>query len=175
MDAPEPRWLAAAATATGVVNRVAARLSGLLVVCVVSAIVYDVFCRYALDAPTIWALDFARFALVYIFFLALSPALESGHHVTVDLADRFLPLGGRRAKAVLASVLTIVFGAVLLWQVSRLTAVYVRSGQLSMTLVPVRLEYVFAVAPLGTVLFLFTALVQLARHLRGPAARDGEA
>ena len=67
-------------------------LASVVVLGIAAAVLTEVFFRYVLNAPTAWALDAARFALVYVTFFALAPALESGQHVVVDMFDRLLPV-----------------------------------------------------------------------------------
>ena len=76
---------------TRAVNRAFALIASVLVLAIVAAILREVVFRYAFNEPSIWALDGARFTLLFVFFLALAPALESGHHVHVDLFDPVIP------------------------------------------------------------------------------------
>ena len=101
---------------TRAVNRAFALAASVLVLAIVAIILREVVFRYALNAPSIWALDSARFALLFVFFLALAPALESGHHVHVDLFDPIIPARLHWYFRVAGYVLSLLFGAVLnLW------------------------------------------------------------
>ena len=72
---------------TTVVNRLFVLVASVLVIGIMLVTVREVFVRYALNQPSLWAMDGSRYALLYAFFLALGPALQSGHHVNVDLFD----------------------------------------------------------------------------------------
>src|SRR6187455_2419079 len=73
----------------------------ILIVCLVLMAVVS----RATGEPLIWPYDLAQFVLVYVFFLGLAPALESGHHIGVELFDRFVPPVIRPAVAYIASTL----------------------------------------------------------------------
>lgn len=147
--------------ATRAVNRLFLVLAGVLALGIFAAMLYDLVMRNAFDAPTLWALDVSRFMLLYLFFLALAPALEAGSHVSVDvLADRMPPVAARWLRSA-AVVLTIVFGALLLWQVSRATQdAFVRDETFPIA-VPIHVKYVYWIGPLGTLQFLLTAIIEL--------------
>ncbi len=52
--------------------------------------VYEVFSRYVLNDPTIWALDTTTYAFGALFMLAGSYALQQGAHVRTDMLwDKF--------------------------------------------------------------------------------------
>ncbi len=52
--------------------------------------VYEVFSRYVLNDPTIWALDVTTYAFGALFMLAGSYALQQGAHVRTDMLwDKF--------------------------------------------------------------------------------------
>lgn len=147
--------------ATRAVNRAFLALAGVLALGIFAAMLYDLVMRNAFDAPTLWALDVSRFMLLYLFFLALAPALEAGSHVSVDvLADRMPPRAARWLRCA-ALVLTIVFGAILLWQLLRATRDAFARDEVFPIAVPIPVKYVYWIGPLGTLQFLLTAVVEL--------------
>ncbi len=156
------------------VNRLFLFLGGVLAVLILVAIAYDLVARNVFDAPTLWALDISRFMLLFLFFLALAPALESGSHVAVDILDHYLAAGPRRMLRIIARVLILVFGGFLMWQISRTTVEAFQENALFPTVVPLRLKHVYWIGPLGVLQFLLTALVLLIDALRnGTGAADG--
>ena len=147
--------------ATSAVNRLFLALAGILALGIFAAMLYDLVMRNAFDAPTLWALDASRFMLVYLFFLALAPALEAGSHVSVDvLAGRMPPAAARWLRSA-AMILTIVFGAILLWQLTRATQDAFARDETFPIALPIRVKYVYWIGPVGTLQFLFTAIVEL--------------
>ena len=148
------------------VNSLFLALSGLLAAAILLVLTYDLAARNIFDAPTVWALDLSRFLLVFLFFLALAPALESGSHVAVDILEHYLGPSARRALRILALVLVLVFGAILMWQVCRTTHEAFVDDSLFPTVIPVKLKHVYWIAPLGVLQFLLTALAMLAASVR---------
>jgi TRAP-type mannitol/chloroaromatic compound transport system permease small subunit len=69
-------------------------------------IAYEVFVRYALRAPTVWAFDLGYMMYGALFFMAGAYTLSRGGHVRGDLLYR---LWSPRAQARLDLVLYIVF------------------------------------------------------------------
>lgn len=153
--------------ATRTANTLAARASGVLILAIVLALVQEVFSRYALGAPSTWIMDYSRFALLYAFFLALGPALQSGHHVDVDLFDPLVPRKFRRAQRLAGDALTLIFGAILMWQLFAMTEEVFESDEMAFAMVPVELKYVYWIGPVGAFLFVLTAFVRLARRWQG--------
>jgi TRAP-type C4-dicarboxylate transport system permease small subunit len=153
-------------TAEGI-NRLFVVLACTLALAIVAVILYDVTLR-TLATPPVWAHDVARYALLYLFFLALGPALASGHHVVVDMFDRLVPDRLRRWQPHAAAAVSLVFGAVLLWQLLRITGQTFADGRLAPAVIPVPLKWIYVAGPIGAAQFVFVALVQLARALAGP-------
>jgi TRAP-type C4-dicarboxylate transport system permease small subunit len=148
---------------TRIVNRAFVLIASVLVLAIVAAILREVVFRYAFNAPSIWALDGARFTLLFVFFLALAPALESGHHVHVDLFDPVIPAPLRWYLRIIGYTLTLLFGAVLFHYVLDTTIDAFETDELSFSVVPVKLKYVYWIGPIGVLQFVLTAFVQLVR------------
>lgn len=167
-------WIAALGRATRALNRVFLLLAGVLAVAICAMIFYDVLMRNAFDAPTIWALDVSRFLLVYLFFLALGPALETGGHVSVDILEQWVSPAAWRRLRIAAAAMTVVFGCILIWQLTRATVdVFVRN-ELFPTAVPLRVKYVYWIGPVGALEFILTAIVQFGAAWNAPAPRRQE-
>jgi TRAP-type mannitol/chloroaromatic compound transport system permease small subunit len=81
-------------------------LFALLVVPLVLANVYEVFSRYILKDPTIWALDVTTMAFGTLFMLGCGYALLKGAHVRTDMLwDKF----SERKKGTIDSIAYILF------------------------------------------------------------------
>lgn len=152
------------------VNSVFLALSGLIAVALLLVMSYDLLARAVFGASGLWAIDVSRFMLVFVFFLALGPALENGSHVSVDLLEHYLAPGPKRVLRIVAIVLTLVFGAFVMWQIWRTTYQAFVEDALFPTVIPVKLKYVYWIAPLGVLQFLLTALAQLGEALKGGGA-----
>jgi TRAP-type C4-dicarboxylate transport system permease small subunit len=148
------------------VNRVFLGLSGLMAAAILAMLSYDLVARNVFDAPTLWALDFSRFLMLFLFFFALAPALESGAHVSVDILEHYMGPRTRRVMHIVAHSLTLIFGAFLMWQIWRTTYEAFAENSLFPTVIPVRLKYVYWIAPLGTLQFLLTGIALLGEELK---------
>lgn len=152
------------------VNRLFLALGGLLSVAILLVITYDLVARNVFSAPTLWALDISRFLMLFMFFLTLAPALESGAHVCVDILVHHLEPGPRRVMRIAARILVLVFGAFLMWRICQNTYEAYVENALFPTVVPIRLIHVYWIAPLGVLQFLLTGIVQLGATMRGRPA-----
>lgn len=152
--------------ALGRLNFGAGVLGAVLTVAMTVIVLYDVFRRYVLNDPTIWAFDIASFLLVYIIFLGLGLALQDGSHVSVDLFLELTRGRTRRALRLLGLILTVLYGAILTWVISRYTIQAIEEDWKAISLVPIQLKYVYVVGPLGALLFTLTAIVLTIRLVR---------
>jgi TRAP-type C4-dicarboxylate transport system permease small subunit len=155
---------------TRAVNRVFLVAAGALTLAILAMVANDIVRRSVFDDPTIWGLDYSRFALVYLAFLALAPALQAGTHVNVDLVEQALAPGVRRVVRLVALALVVVFGSFLLWQVWRTTVEAFVDDALFPTMVSVKLKAVYWIGPVGMAQFILTGLARLVVEWRGGVA-----
>ena len=166
--AAEPGWLAAASRATRGVNAVFLAVSGALAAAIMIVILQDVVRRYAFNDPSAWVLDICSFMLVYLFFLALAPALQAGSHVSVDLFRQLVPARFRHAVLMLGGALTVAFGAVLWTMLLNDTIeAFADDNPFPASTIPMKMKYIWIAGPIGVAQFVLTALVLLAAGLRG--------
>jgi len=159
---------------TRAVNRVFLFIAGALAAIILAIVVHDIVRRSVFDDPTMWGLDYSRFALVFLAFFSLAPALQAGTHVNVDLVEQALSPGIRRWVRLIALALILVFGGYLLWYLTRTTVEAYVEETIFPTVVTVKQSHVFWVGPVGVVQFMLTALALVVEEWRGgvPAARD---
>ena len=163
----DPRWLSLAREVVTRTNRVFLAISCGLAALIMLAILQDVVRRYAFNDPSAWVLDICSFMLVYLFFLALAPALEAGSHVSVELFDRFMSDSLRKLVFILGSVLTVIFAAVLFRMLLTETIeAFVDDNTFPASTIPMKMKYVWVIGPVGVAQFILTALVLLAAGLR---------
>ena len=72
----------------------------------VLAVAYEVFARYAFNAPTIWSFDITYMLYGTIFMLGAAYALHKGAHIRTDF---FFEKWSIRTKGIIDSVAYIVF------------------------------------------------------------------
>jgi TRAP-type C4-dicarboxylate transport system permease small subunit len=165
-------WLDGIETVTRLVNRVFAALACLIVLAIMALIVIEVVYRYLLNDPIAWVLDVTIYMLVFVFFLALAPALESGSHIEVDLFDPLIPASARKAQQVVGKSLTLLFAAIFFWFVFTYYREIVDTDEMSFTILPIRLALVYWIGPVGVLQFLITAIVLLVRFCQEPFSPD---
>ena len=162
-------WLDAFTRFTSAVNRVFLTIAGIVIAVILAIISYDLVLRNVFDAPTLWALDFSRFLLVFAAFFAMAPTLEHGQHVAVDLVEQMMKPGPRRIMQIFALGLVLIFAAFLMWQITRTTIEAFEDDSLFPTVVPVKLKHIYWVGPLGILQFILTGFARLANAIRTPA------
>jgi TRAP-type mannitol/chloroaromatic compound transport system permease small subunit len=77
-----------------------------LVVPLVAAVAWEVFSRYALNAPTIWSFDVTYMLYGTIFMLGAAYALHKGAHIRTDF---FFEKWSIRTKGIIDSIAYILF------------------------------------------------------------------
>jgi TRAP-type mannitol/chloroaromatic compound transport system permease small subunit len=102
---PSPRYLATIRT----IDRFTELTSYLFVIVIIPLIfanVVEVFCRYVLRSPTMWALDVTTMSYAALFMLGAALALLRGAHVRTDMLwEKF----SDRRKGMIDSLALIVF------------------------------------------------------------------
>lgn len=159
---PLPDWFRLFERATRAVNRAFAAGASAGIVGIVGLVLFAVVSRSS-GAPILWPYDIAQFTLTYVFFLGLAPALESGHHVVVELFDQLVPRPLRPYVLQIAATLTAAFGCVLLWQLWRSTSRAFGDDRLAVAAISVHLKWIYVVGPIGTTQFILTAIAELGR------------
>src|SRR5262245_34924449 len=165
-------WFERLEALTRVVNRIFAALACLLVLAIMAAIVIQIVYRFLLDDPVAWVLDITIFLLVFVFFLAVAPALQSGAHIEVDMFDSMIADRHRKPVRLIGKILTVIFAAIFLWYVAAFYYDIVEVDEISFTMLIVQLKYLYWIGPLGALQFLLTAIVLLIRFWRDPLTDD---
>ena len=109
----------------------------------------------------LWAHDVAQTAFVYLVFLTLGPALQSGHHVSVELFETLVPRRARKYLDHVAAFACILFGAIFLKFLWQLTSRSFDDGRLAMAAIEIPLKWIQLAGPLGAIQFVLTALMNL--------------
>ena len=135
-------------------------------------IVVQIVYRFVLDDPIAWVLDITIFLLVFVFFLSVAPALQSGSHIEVDMFDALIADRYRKAGRLIGKLLTVTFAAIFLWYVGAFYYDIVEIDEVSFTMLIVQLKYLYWIGPLGALQLLLTAVVLLIRFWRDPLAGD---
>jgi TRAP-type mannitol/chloroaromatic compound transport system permease small subunit len=88
------------------------------VMCLVGFMVYEVFCRFGLNAPNIWAFDVAYMLAGTLFYLGAAYTLKENGHVKIDfLSQRFPPTVGFVIQTLFTGVLFLPIIGVIVFSV----------------------------------------------------------
>lgn len=144
-----------------ILDAVLSRFLILLMFCLVSAVLWQVFSRYILSAPSSWTEEVARFLLIWISLLGAAYAFRSGMHLALDLLPK--KVSGKNAErlksltiflVVLFSFTVLVvggFGLVqLTWELKQYSAV-----------LGLPMAYVYSVIPTSGLLICFYAVAAI--------------
>ena len=74
----------------------------------------NVIARYAFNSNILWALELTVFMFGWMVLLGASYAVKKGTHLGVDAVINILPAGGRKAAALFAVAVCIIFSFLLL-------------------------------------------------------------
>lgn len=146
-------------------NNLIGRLISLLVVFMTAFLLIEVFCRYVLSSPTVWANELTQ--LVFGFYAIMSGGYILVHrgHVNVDI---FYSTFSRRGKAIIdvfTSVLFFMFLAALLYFGSSMAYESVALKETSFSAWNAPVWPVKLAIPVGCVLLLLQGLVKLAHDI----------
>lgn len=111
------------------VNRRVGEWGSLVYLIIFAVTIYDVVLRYFFNAPTIWGLELVTALAGIHYLLAGGHALQKNAHVRIDVIYSLLPPRVQRAMRVIASVLTIVLMAVIVFYGARQAAPSIASGE----------------------------------------------
>ncbi|MDT0501105.1 MULTISPECIES: TRAP transporter small permease subunit [unclassified Halomonas] len=100
-------------------TRWAGWLGAVLTFPLIAALVYEVFSRYVLGRPTLWAFEVSYMVMGAIFMLGMANALRQGQHVSVDLLSQ---RWADRTNAAVRLAGYLLFLPVLAWLVWELGA-----------------------------------------------------
>lgn len=99
-------------------TRRAGWVGAVLIFPLIGALVYEVFSRYVLGRPTLWAFEISYMVMGAIFMLGMANALRVGQHVSVDILSLQL---GQRSNALVRLVGYVLFLPILVWLVWELS------------------------------------------------------
>lgn len=150
-----------------VLGRIEGILAGLLVICVLFLVIFQVFTRYVLNSPVAWTEELARFALIWLAFIGAGWVAFRGNHVTVRLGDDRLSPRARLWLDALAGVLALVICGALLWGAGDFL---VTAGRTTSPALGWPMGWVYGASVLGYVLVMAHTVISLVLVFRHPDA-----
>lgn len=144
--------------------------AAMLLVPLVIATCWEVWARYALGAPTIWAYEVGYILTGAHFLLGLAYTLRAGEHIRIDLFSSIMPV---RLRATIDTVAYAIVLLLLVWLSSALFEYLVdgytsgeRSGQSALNMVVWPFRVVFFVSFSVLALQVFAELLKAVLKLR---------
>ncbi|WP_111978557.1 TRAP transporter small permease [Algibacillus agarilyticus] len=133
----------------------------LLMVLIVFTVLWQVFSRYVLQAPSSTSEEVSRFLLIWLGLLGATYCYQNDSHLSLDILDQKLT-GKPKAKLKLFVHTIILIFAVIVLVIGGASLVYT-------TLVPVqtsavlgvKMAYVYSIVPIAGVIFTFNAVDKL--------------
>lgn len=143
------------------------RCLGLLMLALVGAVLWQVFTRYVLAAPSSWTEELARFLLIWVSLLGAVHAFRNGMHLGLDvLAARTRGSIAKWLNILILAAVTFFSLAVLVLGGTGLVLLTWELSQSSAALgLPMALVYM--VAPLAGLLICVYALAAMRETLAG--------
>lgn len=140
-------------------------LVGLMGVAVIN-VLWQVFSRFVLGAPSSFTQELARFLLIWVGVLGAGYGVGQHDHLALELLPQRLE-GRARAwlRIAIQGCILLFAGGVMIAGGARLVYIQLSLGQTSASL-NVPLGYVYVVLPLSGVLMVFYSLVHIRGHVR---------
>ena len=91
------------------------RIAMMLIAILVSVMLYEVFVRYVLEKPTLWANELSLWLAVFIFLLAGLYAMQQRSHIRIFLLYDVVPRWLQRTFDVVSTLLIALFAFMLFW------------------------------------------------------------
>ncbi|NMR21135.1 TRAP transporter small permease [Cellulomonas fimi] len=140
-------------------DRILAVICWILFALLVVTVVWQVFSRQVLDAPSTWSEELARYEFVWLGFFAAALVFSERGHIAVDFLVRKFSENAQRVVAIGVQVLIIVFAlGALVWGGWR--AAMGAWGQ-SLSALPTQLGVMYLVMPIAGLFITFYAVYHL--------------
>lgn len=124
-------------------------------------VLWQVFTRWALQDPSSYTEELARYLLIWIGLLGAAYAVGQKMHLAIDILPQALKGAKRRVLEIAIQIIVIAFSfAVMIVGGTRLVWLTLRFDQVSAAL-GIPLGYVYSVLPLSGVLMVFYAFCEL--------------
>ncbi len=152
------RWSEPVQRGIGWIIQVERLLAAGLLVVVFGTMAAQVLARYVFRAPIAWSEELARFALIWLAFIAASLVMAEGRHITVDVVSGWL---GPRARLLLECFTTsLVVLTCLMLLIGGLRFVW-RVGLVGSPALGIPMSWWYGAASLGLLLMAVHSLLNL--------------
>jgi TRAP-type C4-dicarboxylate transport system permease small subunit len=150
-------------TARRILDLIVGSACCLILAGMIAVLAWQVFSRYALNAPSTFSEEILRYGMIWSSFLGAALACSRGTHMAVDLVREASKGWVRRALTILVPVSFLVFSVSVLI-LGGLQAVEIAGGQRSAVL-QIPINWVYAAMPVGGSLLAIYSLLNLAERI----------
>lgn len=154
---PEPGWRKTARAVDAVFQAALKTACILLFVLMIAMIGAQICMRYVFNDPLTWSEELARFAMIYLAFLAGALAIRHNQHIRVTGLFA-LPRRAAQAIAGLATLLTVAALTVLAWQGWLITG---KTARQTSTALGVTMDHIYVAIPAAAALMVLGLLLSL--------------
>ena len=144
--------------------------SAALIVIVTLMLIYEVLTRYFFQRPSIWALDFTRYAILYLTFLGTAWLLREEGHVKIEIITASFSSKGQALMNGVTSLIALVACCIFFWEATKSTWHAYQIGQTLERSLVVPRYLIIGIMPLGTFLLCLQFMRRAWAHFR--AFRD---
>lgn len=154
-------------------NTVLGYICGILIVITAIILLYDVFCRYVLSEPTLWAQQIAAYMVLIATFFGTSYALQSGGHVHVEIiVDHLKPLPKKICMSI-GYILAMIFVGGVVSSCYSYAMMAWQNGWDAQGNVPIPAVVLYGIMVVGSALLFITLLATLIQVWIGKG-KEGE-
>ncbi len=149
----------------GTVNLLAL-LAAVILILVMLSVIYEVFMRYFLNAPTIWVQEYTEFSLLFITFLGATWLLKRGGHVRMDIVLTRLTPRTQTVVNIITSFLGAIVFLIIAWYGVDATWQAFTAGARRSSLLETPTFVIIFIIPVGSFLFFIQLLRGTYGYLR---------
>ena len=148
------------------INKVFAFITGIIVIFIMLAVVYEVVMRYFFRSPTLWTVEVSGYGLVFITFLGSAWVLKHEGHVKIDLLTSYVKPESQIILNIFNSIIAAIVTLVIFWYSARVTLASYRTNYLAATELQTPLFIIYLIIPIGCFLLFIQFLRKLSDLFR---------
>jgi len=126
--------------------------------------VYQVTTRFFFGHPSTWTEVITRAAMIWGVFLGVAPAIREGAMISVEVLQNNLPRKMGIALHTVASLLTLLFFCILLWQGYEMIG---KVANQRMAALDISMAWAYAALPVGSAFIIIATIGSSIRALNG--------
>ena len=147
-------------------------LAGILLVCAVLIVCYEICMRYFVQRPSVWMVEVCEYILFSIAFLGAPWLLKRGGHVSVDIVTEYMGSKSRGRMRMFSMATGVIISAIICWFSLATSWDCYKSGVVVTKTLTIPKHYFLLLIALGYLLLLLEFARQFFRQLRELRGKD---